>query len=407
MNAVWMPIRQVADVVFPWRSMRDTAATLLLRWILHLAFWSVMLVALWQLNRLSGLDRLLRSPWPALHRVWLPLLAGAIYSLGWLGFGLWTALQRERAADVRPEVASAWSEACLAMKQAGIDVCATPTFLVLGSISADLQALLESLGAAALPRRAAAPFQVFAHARSMFIAVERDADSDQSPIHDLCRLLLHERAPRHPLQGIIVVVPFAGDAPNSCRDHLRAARQATGLELPIYFAIGGVDNLGIGSEPSFLRFPPLPDLDPAEIAQMYEIGLDWLCLERIPRQVRARIVLAPAALPENIRLYQWQSTLASWRTRIEKMLTEATQNEDAEPGMVAGCYIVPPAALAPGFAAILQSDLLKHQHSACWTAATVEQDDAQKRRVRFGYVVGFFALLLTISSVVAWLAWRS
>ena len=50
-------------------------------------------IVLWQLNRWSGLDRLLRSPWPILHRVWLPLLAGAVYSLGWLGLGLWTSLQ--------------------------------------------------------------------------------------------------------------------------------------------------------------------------------------------------------------------------------------------------------------------------------------------------------------------------
>jgi hypothetical protein len=406
MNAMWMPVRHAADVIFPWRSLRETSAAPRVRWMLHLAFWSMLLVALWQVNHWIGMDRLVRSPWPILHRVWLPLIAVAVYPLSWLGLALWSALQRAPTADAGPEVASAWTEACLALEQAGIDVRATPAFLVLGPMSADLRALFESLGAAALPRRAATPLQVFAHSQSIFLSVEGDADPGPTPLHDLCRLLLCERAPRHPLQGIIVALPFTGEALTSCRDDLRAVRQATGLELPIYFAICGLDRAGLDPEPWFQRFPLLPDLDPAEIARLYEVGLDWLCLERMPQQVRARIVLEPAALCENIRLYRWQGTLASWRTRIEKMLTDATQTEHAEPGMVAGCYMVPPAAHAAGLAAILQADLLKHQHSACWTAATVEQDDAQKRRVRLGYILALLAWTVVIGSAVAGLALR-
>jgi hypothetical protein len=406
MNAAWIPVRRVADILFPWRGgNRETSAAMLVRWLLHLTFWSMLLVALWQINRWSGLDRLLRSPWPMLHRAWLPLLAVAVYPLGWLGLGLWSALQRAPTAEVEPDVSAAWTEARSALEQAGIDVVATPAFLILGSMSSDLHALLESLGAAALSRRVAMPFQVFAHTRSIFFAVEGDAVPDQTSLNDLCQVLLRERAPRHPLQGIIVAVPFAVDALTSCRDILRAVRSATGLDLPIYFAICGLD-AGIGSEPLFQRFPLLADLDPAEIVRTYEAGLDWLCLERIPQELRARIALEPAALPENIRLYRWQSTLASWRTRIETMLTEETQTEEAEPGMVAGCYIVPSPAHASELAAILQADLLKHQHSACWTAATVAEDDAQKRRVRLGYTLALLAVIVAMGSVVVWLVSR-
>ncbi len=247
---------------------------------------------------------------------------------------------------------------------------------------------------------------MLAHTGSIFFTIDGDADAQRTPVRDLCRLLLNERSPRHPLQGIIVAVPFAADAANSCRENLCLVRRATGLELPIYFAICGMDTAGTGSAPWLQRFPPHPDLDPAEITQMYEIGMDSLCLERIPRQIRAGIVLAPAALPENIRLFQWQSKLARWRTCIVKILTEATQNEGAEPGMVAGCYIVPPATQTAGLAALLHCDLLKHQHSACWTAVTVEQDDAQKRYVRFGYSMGLFALFTMIATAIAWLALR-
>ncbi len=157
MNAVLIQVRHFTDVVFPWRGGMPTLwSGPLLRWMLHVAFWSLLLVVLWQLNRWSGLDRLLRSPWPILHRVWLPLLAGAIYALSWLGLGLWTALRHAPTADVGLEVASAWTEACHALEENGINVRATPAFLILGSMSPDLRALFESIGAVALPMRSRA-----------------------------------------------------------------------------------------------------------------------------------------------------------------------------------------------------------------------------------------------------------
>jgi hypothetical protein len=418
MDAEWMPVRQVAALVYPWRrETQETVAAQMLRWSLHLAFWGVLLVVLWQLNRWSGLDRLLRSPWPILHRVWLPLLAVALYPLGWLGLGLWTALQRAPTAGAWPELESAWTETLRALDRAGIDVRTAPTFLVLGPVCPDLQALLESLGAAALPLRADAPFQVFGNRNIVFFAYQSDAAPDvaepeQASLFDLCRLLMHARAPRHPVQGIIVVAPF--DAEQSatavqdlmtwCRDDLRAVRHATGLELPIYFAVSGLDRAARAGEPWLQRFPPHPDIDPAEIAVMYRLGLDWLCLERIPQQVRRRLQLEPAALAENLRLYEWSSALANWRTAFQKLLSEATQTEDSEPGMVAGCYVLPPAEQAAGLAATLQADLLKHQDAACWTAATMELDAAQRRRAWLGYGLGLLALL---GSAALWMACRS
>ena len=313
----------------------------------------------------------------------------SIHSAGW-DWRSARALETPPTAGAWPEVESAWADARRALQEANIDLAATPAFLIVGPLGPEIHAALESLGAAKLPLPAEAPLQAFARPGSIFIAFPEGApagiEPDQTPLHDLCRLLVHDRALRRPLQGIIVMAPFDAESTaavgDSWRRHLLAIRRATGLELPIHFAITGVNP----ADGCLLRFPPLPDLDPAEIAMMYQLGVDWLCLERIPQQLRAGIRLESTALADNLRLYRQQSALAKWRTRFAQMLGDATQTDDAEPGMVAGCFVVPAAATA------LQADLLAQQNIASWTAATIQQHRAQTWRVRLGYALGLLAL---------------
>lgn len=404
MNAIGTPMRRIADAVYPWP--RADAAPLF-RYGLHLAFWSLLLLALWQINRLAGVDHWLRSPWPWLHRVWLPLLAIALYPVGWLARALWSALEPPATSGAWPELEAAWADARRALHDASIDPRATPVFLVLGPVTYELQTHLQALGAAPMPLRPEAPFQLYAHAPAIFLALPCDAPSraqpEPTPIFDLCRLILAERRPGQPLQGIIVTVPLeqgeSAAVAASLRASLGAVRQATGLELPIFFAITGIDP-ALAGEPCSLALPPLPDLDPAETALMYQRGLDWLILERVPRLTRERIRLDTTALVDNIRLFRRQIALANWRTHLGRLMSEATRTDDAEPGMVAGCYFIPPAgqAAAP---ATLQADLLAAQHAACWTAATVEQVESQARRVRLGYALAALAILAALGCIIA------
>src|ERR1022692_3810931 len=90
----WSSLRQLAAIVYPWRGDANETAPLL-RWCLHLLLWTGLLAGLWYLNRWGSVEQALRSPWPMLHRAWLPLGALLVYVLGWLGRGLWLALTRE------------------------------------------------------------------------------------------------------------------------------------------------------------------------------------------------------------------------------------------------------------------------------------------------------------------------
>src|SRR5262245_31865601 len=74
------------------------------RYILRaLVFVAVVLLLAW-LNRVLDLDKVLRSPWPVLHKYWLPLLFLLGCALYWLGLWLWRLLAPEKAASEFPDI---------------------------------------------------------------------------------------------------------------------------------------------------------------------------------------------------------------------------------------------------------------------------------------------------------------
>jgi IcmF-related N-terminal domain len=416
------PVRELAAIAYPWRD--DGKRSAALRWGLHLLLGSALLAGLWYLNRWGGLERVLRSPWPALHRTWLPLLGLLTYLLGWLSRGLWLSLQRDPLPSVWPDLNIAWQEARVGLKQANIDVETTPLFLILGPLTPDLRALLQAVGAAGVSQRAELPLHVFAHRPAVFVVSDSqaqlgrpspDANARAARLNHLCDLLARDRGTRLPIQGIVLAVPFAAVQSMTAtrkvvaetQDDLRAVRQATGLEVPLYLAISGLD-LRIadakGEAAWFMRFPPLPDLDPAEVHRMFQDGVDRLCLEQIAGEVRSHFQVEadgrPAeALRENIRLYRWLAAIHAWRVNLGRLLVEGTRNEYSEPGMVAGCYVLPSGTAKSALAHALSVDLLAYQHTACWTAEARAAHARQRRRTWLGYGVGLLGLAASLAAV--------
>jgi hypothetical protein len=312
-----------------------------------------------------------------------------VYLVDWLSYGLWRVMRRDALGDPWPELRTAWEEACRTQERAHVNPVETPLFLVLGPLTRELQGLLESFGAHPAARRSYSPLQVFNHPEAMFVAcgnlshlgrhgeVSRQRDETEPRLRYLCQLLMRDRSARLPIQGIVVAMPFAAtqahaelhDVILACQDDLHVIRQATGLEVPLFLAFHGLETMPtqLAALPECLqRFPPLPDLDPAEIVAMYREGVDQFCLEQLPGQLRSLLNLCPTppSAGENIRLYRWLSAVATWRTRLQQLILEGTRNEFSEPGMVAGCYLwaTPPAKSATAHA--LWADLLAHQHIA-------------------------------------------
>jgi hypothetical protein len=432
------PVRQLTAIVYPWRDDGKASAVLRLRWCLHLLLWSSLLAGLWYLNRWGSLERLLRSSWPTLHHTWLPLLGLLVYLLGWLSRGLWLSLQRDPLSSVWPDLDVAWKETLTGLERAKIDVRTTPLFLILGPLTPDVHALLKSLGAACISQRANDPFHVFAQPQAVFVVCHRlsqlgmhgaAADVNEpsaARLHHLGQLLTRDRAAQVPVQGIVLVVPFAATQSRAAtrkvvagtQNDLRVLRQATGLEVPLYLAVSGLDLQADGMNAAaawFQRFPPLPDLDPAEVQLMFQEGVDRFCLEQIAGEIRSQFRLdlstsperkQPGELPpnlrENIRLYRWLCAIRAWRTNLGQLLVEGTRNDYSEPGMVAGCYVLPTGgakAQTAAMAKALTGDMLANQRTVCWTAETIAAHTEQRRRTWLGYSVGLLGVFAILAAV--------
>jgi len=116
-----------------------------LRWALHALALALVVGLLWFIQRRLDLDRHLRLPHPALRGLWLPLIFLVLYALGWVGRWLWNLLGPEQESSMFPDIERAWREAVRALDQAGIDLTASPLFLVLGRPSRGEESLFQGI----------------------------------------------------------------------------------------------------------------------------------------------------------------------------------------------------------------------------------------------------------------------
>src|ERR1043165_3003990 len=140
------------------------------RLVLHLGLVAVLTLALWYLGRLTGIERVVRSPAGGLHHIWLPMLGLSVYALCWLCWGLWSSLDRPSRIKAWPDLDAAWKEMRSAIAHSEVDVETVPTILVLGPLSNGVQTFLaDTLGAGKLPMRPGAPFHAFVRRDAFFI----------------------------------------------------------------------------------------------------------------------------------------------------------------------------------------------------------------------------------------------
>jgi hypothetical protein len=151
---------------------RPSALATFVRWLVHFLIVIGILVGLYFLNSALQLEQVLRSPFPTLHRYWLPLLFLILYVMAWLGWWLWELTGPDKVVGDYPEINLAWAEVMHAVAAAGVDMREVPLFLVLGRPGGAEDAVFDAAGLPwrpVPPRRVHAPLHVYVTADAVFL----------------------------------------------------------------------------------------------------------------------------------------------------------------------------------------------------------------------------------------------
>jgi len=239
-------------------------------------------------------------------------------------------------------------------------------------------------------------------------------------LRHLCRLIVRERQPYCPLNGILVAVPFAASATEQRSDHaaeciqqdLLVARRTLQVDCPVTMlvcnlqeTVGAAELLALTSPSSKqqslgLRFPLLPDLDPHETAAMLENGVHWVCCNLLPRSVYKLMRPLPTQTQPHDTADKLFRLLAEMRTRarrLAKILSRGTELADGAAVMAAGFYLAASGKDTDrehAFVTGVLREMHLNQNYVSWTPETLGRNTRARRLAS----VGFATMLLLVVS---------
>jgi hypothetical protein len=242
----------------------------------------------------------------------------------------------------------------------------------------------------------------------------------------LCKLVVRDRHPYCPVNGLMVVVPVAAtdtdeDANQTgtlIQKDLSAAREVLQVYCPIVTLVGDLESVPGFAE--FIqrfpeaqrqrrvgqRFPYLPDLEPPAIEAKLEEAGHWICHALVPSWVyRLFRVERPGsdslqnAVQGNVHLYQFLSQMRARQKRLSRTLSRGFAGDGTAPPMFGGCYIGGTGRNSKDQAFVegVFQRLLQDQSFVSWTRQAVAGEASYYRWARIGYVslIVFVALLAT------------
>ena len=480
--------------------------------IAHVFGFIVVVLGLWWLNYVLDLDKVLRPPWPAFSRYWLPTLFVLGYLLYWLGKALWRLLTPEKELSDYPDIDEAWEAGIHALKEAGITPGMTPMFLVLGRPQSSPRNLFDAshmrFTVKHIPRAGNAPLHFTAGPDAIFVtcegasllgrqiallAEEEAADDEGKPdplthppvleyedeapdaakpalepemrtlgvimladelpekalkvkkkrvallknaeevekqtdrLAHLCRLMVKQRAPYCPINGLLLVLPLpatetiedASETGAVCQHDLATIRGVLQLHCPMYVLLADMEQV-----PGFTElleqfpdarqrrfvlgqpYPLMPDLDKEEMPRSVGKGVQWLFETLFPTNVY-KLLRAERpgegrgdVLRANSRLYQLLVEMRKRHRAFHHILTRSMSTGGGGPPLFGGCFLAATGADAEKEQAFVHGvfrQLIESQNYVSWTKDALEEEAEYKRWTRVGYLV---ILALVVSAAI-------
>jgi hypothetical protein len=245
-------------------------------------------------------------------------------------------------------------------------------------------------------------------------------------LQHLCRLIVRDRQPWCPINGLVFLVPFsatdsddlAHQTSEICQRDFRAARDVLKVNCPVFAMVCDMESVTgfrdfieriVPKEDLKRRFgrsfPLVPDLEEGRaLADMIEAGVDYVCTSLVPNRVYQTFSLeAPgrndlaAATKGNVRLYQLLYQMRDRQKRFRRIVSRWTTTPQSGPYLFAGCYLAGTgenAARDQAFVAGVFDRLIREQNWISWTQEALDEEAHFQTWTTRGYfILGVIALV--------------
>jgi type VI secretion system protein ImpL len=255
-----------------------------------------------------------------------------------------------------------------------------------------------------------------------------DVDLQAARLEHLCRLIVRDRWPFCPANGLLMLVPYAAadseqlalDTVDICQRDLTVMRRALKVHCPLFAMVCDME-----TAPGFAEFlerftkeerqqrmgqrcPLLPSLRKSQATAQLTPGADdsygsmldtisrWICQSLVPGWVfkKFRLEAPGKATPEeasrgNARLFLLLDDLRERQQRLSTILTRGLDTGPASPWLFGGCYLGATGAEATqeqAFVAGVFHRMSQEQNWVSWTPEALAEEDTYQRWVSRGTI---------------------
>jgi hypothetical protein len=259
-------------------------------------------------------------------------------------------------------------------------------------------------------------------------------DLQSRRLRHVCRLLVRDRRPYCPVNGILILLPLAAtasaeDASETAavlRHDLDLASQALQLDCPRFAVLCDVERIpGFAvlashfregrAAPSWLlgqHFPLAPDVPAVQVPAVIESGLTFITDTMLPlvigrllrREGEPGGETREQAIRANVQLYDFIRECRARVALFARLLSRAFTPETNAPPMLGGGYLAGTGAdeRDQAFLAGVIRRLLQHQNAVRWTDDALAEDADYRRYAFLGYVAVAVFLAAVALILSAW-----
>jgi hypothetical protein len=261
--------------------------------------------------------------------------------------------------------------------------------------------------------------------QTSFLKNAAEVERLSARLRHLCRLIVRDRRPYCPLNGILLLVPFAAADRDEDASHtasaihsdLTSARDVLQVHCPVFAMVCDLE-LAAGFR-EFLerfpadqrqrrlgqRFPLMPDLEPEKVPEMVDGGMEWVCQSMIPNWVYKLFRVegtgqdVRAVMQGNARLFRFLGEMRERQKRFGRVFQRGIVNDGDGLTLFGGCYVAgtgKDSAREQAFVAGVFRRLLENQNYVSWTDAALREESDNQRWTYYGYTGLVVALLVLI-----------